>query len=57
MECPSCGSDVETLYKVKVKGKAKKLCEDCADRAREEGEIADGALDAMRDMMGYKNNF
>ena len=45
--CKGCDDEVETLVSVKVDGKTKKLCEDCADRARESNEIAeqsDGAL-------------
>ena len=38
----------------KVAGKAKKLCEDCADRAREEGEIAEQSEAVVQNMMGFK---
>ena len=36
--CKGCDEEVEKLVSVKVDGKAKKLCEDCADRARESAE-------------------
>jgi hypothetical protein len=52
MECKECGNEVDTLYNVKVGGKRKKLCEDCIDRAREEGEAAQAASEAVRDMLG-----
>jgi hypothetical protein len=52
--CKSCDSDVERLVTVKVSGKSKKLCEDCADRAREEGEIAEASESAVQSMMGFK---
>jgi len=39
---------------VKVGGKAKKMCEDCADRAREEGEIAKESESVVQNMMGFK---
>ena len=42
--CKECDNEVETLVSVKVDGKAKKLCEDCADRVRESAEIAVAGL-------------
>lgn len=52
--CKSCNDDVDKLVSVKVAGKVKKLCEDCADRAREEGEIAEASEGVIQGMMGYK---
>ena len=52
--CKGCGDDVETLVSVKVDGKAKKLCEDCADRAREQAEIAEASESVVQGMMGFK---
>ena len=52
--CKECQDDVETLISVKVDGKAKKLCEDCADRARETAEIAEASEGAVQQMMGFK---
>lgn len=52
--CKSCGEDAEQLVTVKVAGKAKKLCEDCADRAREEAEIAEASEGVVQNMMGFK---
>ena len=37
-----------------MQGRAVKLCEDCADRAREEAEIAEASEGVIQDMMGYK---
>ena len=42
------------LSSVKIGGKAKKLCSDCADRLREQGEIAEASESVMQGMMGYK---
>ena len=42
------------MVTVKVAGKAKKLCEDCADRAREQGEIAEASEAVVQGMMGFK---
>ncbi len=45
------GGEVVT---VKVDGKTKKLCEDCADRAREAAEIAEQSEGEVQRMMGFK---
>jgi ribosome-binding protein aMBF1 (putative translation factor) len=52
--CKGCGEEVDQVVTVKVAGKAKKLCEDCADRAREQDEIAEASESAVQDMMGFK---
>jgi ribosome-binding protein aMBF1 (putative translation factor) len=52
--CKGCGEDVESLVTVKVAGKAKKLCEECADRAREEAEVAEQSEAVVQNMMGFK---
>ena len=54
MECKMCGEDVEEFQVVKVEGKRQKVCDDCADRVREEGEVAEAAETAMQGMMEYK---
>lgn len=53
-ECKECGDDVETLVTVKIGKTSKKLCEDCADRAREQDEIAEASEGVIQDMMGFK---
>ena len=52
--CKGCGDEADTLVSVKVAGKTKKLCEDCADRAREEGEIQEASESVVQGMMGFK---
>jgi ribosome-binding protein aMBF1 (putative translation factor) len=52
--CKGCENEVDKLVSVKVNGKAKKLCEDCADRAREEAEIAEQSESVVQGMMGFK---
>ena len=52
--CKKCGDEAETLVTVKVAGKAKKFCEDCADRAREEGEVAEQSEAVVQNMMGVQ---
>ncbi len=53
-ECRECKNEVTKLVTVKVSGKAKKMCEDCADRAREEGEVAEASEGVIQGMMGFK---
>ena len=52
--CRECDSEVEELKTVKVGGKSKKLCEDCADRAAEQGAIAEESEAVVQQMMGFK---
>ena len=52
--CKGCGEEVDSLETVKVDGKAKKLCEDCADRARETAEVAEQSEAVVQNMMGFK---
>ena len=52
--CKQCGEEVDELVSVKVDGKARKLCEECAEEAEAQGDIQDAAFDAMRGMMEYK---
>ena len=52
--CKVCDNEAEALVSVKVDGKAKKMCEDCADRAREAGEIAEASESVVQGMMGFK---
>jgi|CXWL01.1.fsa_nt_gi pentose-5-phosphate-3-epimerase len=52
--CRECENEVDTLMSVKVGGKARKMCEDCADRARETEEIAEQSESVVQNMMGFK---
>jgi ribosome-binding protein aMBF1 (putative translation factor) len=52
--CKSCGEEVDSFVMIKVDGKNKKVCEECADKAREAGEIAEESEKAVRGMMEYK---
>lgn len=52
--CKGCGEEVDELVAVKEGGKSKKLCEDCADRAREAGEIQQESESVVQGMMGFK---
>jgi ribosome-binding protein aMBF1 (putative translation factor) len=52
--CRECKDEVDKLISVRVGGKARKVCSDCADRLREEGEIAEASESVVQGMMGYK---
>jgi hypothetical protein len=52
--CRERKDEVTKLVSVKVSGKARKVCADCADRLREEGEVAEASEGVIQGMMGYK---
>ena len=52
--CRECHDEVDKLVSVKIGGKTRKVCEACADRLREEGEIAEASEGVIQGMMGYK---
>jgi len=52
--CRECDDEVDSLITVKVDGKNRKMCEDCADRAREAAEIAEASEGVVQQMMGFK---
>lgn len=52
--CRVCQDEVDELQPLKVEGRRIKVCEDCAERAAEEAEIAEMSESVMQDMMGYK---
>ena len=52
--CRECEDEVEELCRVKVGRRTSKLCEDCADRIREEMEVAAESEAVIRDMMGFE---
>jgi ribosome-binding protein aMBF1 (putative translation factor) len=53
-ECKQCGDEVDELKIVKVGQRKVKVCEDCADRLREESEIAEESEAVVQNMMGFK---
>jgi hypothetical protein len=52
--CKGCGDEVDELVAVSVAGRTKKLCEECADRVREENDLAEASESAVQNMMGFK---
>jgi len=53
-KCAGCGENVDELQMVKVDGKAKKLCDECADVARANATVAEESEAAVQQMMGFK---
>ena len=52
--CKECDNEVDHLVTIKVAGKSRKVCDDCADRIREQGEIAEQSESVVQNMMGFK---
>lgn len=52
--CRQCDDEVEELVTITVSGKRRRMCEDCADRIREEEEIAEESEAVIQEMMGFK---
>jgi len=52
--CKQCDSEVDSLVSVSVEGKKRKVCEDCADRLREEAAVAEESESVVQNMMGFK---
>jgi hypothetical protein len=52
--CRECDDEVDELVRLKINRKTLKLCEDCADRIREEAEIAEESESVVQQMMGFK---
>lgn len=52
--CKECDNEVDALVTVSVSGKKRKVCEDCADRLREEQAVAEESEGVVQRMMEYK---
>lgn len=52
--CKECDDEVDSLVTVKVGGKARKVCEDCADRLKEQEAVAEESESVVQGMMGFK---
>jgi len=52
--CRGCQNEVDALVTIAIDGKKQKRCEDCADRAREEGEVARESESVIQGMLGFK---
>ena len=52
--CRECQDEVDELVSVKQGGRRIKVCADCADRLREEQQVAEESESVIQGMMGYK---
>ena len=52
--CAQCKNEVDELKSVKVGGKRKKMCEDCADRIAQDDAVAEESEAVVQGMMGFK---
>lgn len=52
--CKVCGEEVDELVSVEVAGRKKKLCEECAEEADHDEQIAEASEAAVQQMMGFK---
>jgi len=52
--CKACGEEVDELVSVKVDGKRKKLCEDCAEEIRAGQAVAEESEAVIQNMMGFR---
>ncbi|HQP33783.1 MAG TPA: hypothetical protein PLI95_01325 [Polyangiaceae bacterium] len=52
--CKECDNEVDELVTVKVDGKKKKMCQDCADRVQQDDEVARESESVVQGMMGFR---
>jgi hypothetical protein len=54
MKCAECKDEVDEVRRVRVAGRSRSLCEDCADRLVESDAIAEESESVVQSMMGFK---
>jgi hypothetical protein len=52
--CAACGEEIDEFVVLKINGKKKKMCEDCAEDAEAEAQIAEESEAVVQEMMGFK---
>ena len=52
--CKQCGEEVDEFVLVRVDGRSKKMCADCAELVEEESAVARESEAVVQNMMGYK---
>jgi len=53
-ECKSCGEEADELVSVTVEGKKRRVCEACAELAKEQDAIAEESEAVVQKMMDFK---
>ncbi len=51
--CKQCQEEVDELVSVKIAGRTRKVCEDCAERLEQEDAIAEESEAVVQSMMGF----
>lgn len=52
--CKVCGEEVDELVSMKIDGRLKKVCEECAEEVEQDAQIAEESEAAVQQMMGFK---
>lgn len=52
--CKVCGEEVDELVSMKIDGRLKKVCEECAEEFEQDAQIAEESEAAVQQMMGFK---
>lgn len=52
-ECSACREEVDELVVLKIQGRKKKFCEDCAAELAEEQQMAEESEAVIQQMMGF----
>ncbi len=54
VKCRECKEEIDEWVVIKMDGKKRKVCQDCAERIEEEGLIAEESESVIQGMMGFK---
>lgn len=52
--CKVCGEEVDEIVSMKIAGRLKKVCEECAEEVEQDAQIAQESEAAVQQMMGFK---
>ena len=52
--CKECGEKVDELVRVRVGGRVRRVCEECAEVLQEQEQIAEESESVIQEMMGYR---
>lgn len=51
--CKMCGEESDEVTSVTIDGRRKKVCEECAEEAEHDQEMAEASEAAVQQMMGF----
>lgn len=52
--CKQCGEDVDELLTTKIAGKKQRVCEQCAEEAAQDEQLAQESEAVVQQMMGFQ---